>query len=172
MADLLPPGTGLPDDNRGPEILAVCGSLTGIAFGFTAVRFFVRIKMTKNVGWDDWFCLFSWVCCFLLSIICSLHYVTYCSEPLKLVVFIEMMLFIPEVKYGAGRHVAYIDPPSNISKGLKINFVTQPLCLLAVNLIKVSIGLFLLRLTPSIIFTRIIKGTIVFTCLACAAHIR
>ena len=62
MADQPPlPGTGLPDHNRGPEILAICGSLTGVAFLFVAVRFYVRIRMTKNVSWDDWTCLFAWV---------------------------------------------------------------------------------------------------------------
>lgn len=91
---------------------------------------------------------------------------------MKITVFIEMMLFIPEVKYGAGRHVAYIDPPSNIPKGLKINFFTQPLSIIAVTLVKISIGLFLLRITPSVFYGRLIKGFIAFTSLSCAAHIR
>jgi len=50
MAGAPPPGTGMPDRNRDPEILAICGSLTAIAFVFVAARFFVRIKMTRNIG--------------------------------------------------------------------------------------------------------------------------
>lgn len=82
-----------------------------------------------------------------------------------------MMLFIPEVYYGAGRHAAYIQPPSNISKGLKLNFVTQPLCMLAITLVKVSIGLFLLRLTPTVIYRRIIQVTMALTCAVNFAYI-
>jgi hypothetical protein len=59
-----PPGTSMSDHNRGPEILAVCGSLTGVAFLFVVVRIFVRCRMTKNVSWDDWFCVAAWVCYF------------------------------------------------------------------------------------------------------------
>lgn len=77
--------------------------------------------------------------------------------------FVEMMIIIPEVGYGAGRHWQYIDPPENVVKGLHLNFVTQPLCLIGLCLTKVSVGLFLLRLTPSTRFRRFIIGTIVFT---------
>lgn len=65
------------------------------------------------------------------------------------VTFAEMMVIIPEVYYGAGRHAAYIQPASNIVTGLHLNFVTQPLCLIGLCLTKISVGLFLLRLTPS-----------------------
>jgi hypothetical protein len=56
-----PPGTGQPDHNRGPEILAVCCSLVAVSSIFVAMRFYVRIRMTKNVAWDDWTVLASWV---------------------------------------------------------------------------------------------------------------
>lgn len=76
------------------------------------------------------------------------------------------MIIIPEVGYGAGRHVEYIDPPSNVTKGLHLNFITQPLCLVALCLTKVSVGLFLLRLTPSPRLRRFVIGTIAFTILS------
>lgn len=60
-----------------------------------------------------------------------------------------MMVIIPQVRLGAGRHYQYINLPSNISKGLHLNFVTQPLCLIALCLTGISVGMFLLRLTPS-----------------------
>lgn len=56
-----PPGTGLPDHNRGPGILAVCCSLVAVSSIFVAMRFYVRVRMTKNVAWDDWTVLASWV---------------------------------------------------------------------------------------------------------------
>lgn len=56
-----PPGTGLPDINRGPEILIVTGIMTAVAGLFTVVRFYVRWGMTKDLAWDDGLCLLSWV---------------------------------------------------------------------------------------------------------------
>jgi hypothetical protein len=60
----------------------------------------------------------------------------------------------------------YIKPPENVTKGLHLNFVTQPLCLIALCLTKVSVGFFLLRLTPSPRFRRIVIGTMIFTFLS------
>lgn len=43
-----------PDVNRGPEILAICGSLVGVALFTVALRIWVRAAMIKHVGWDDY----------------------------------------------------------------------------------------------------------------------
>jgi hypothetical protein len=84
--------------------------------------------------------------------------------------FAEMMVIIPEVRLGAGRHVQYIQPPENVVKGLHLNFVTQPLCLIGLCLTKVSVGLFLLRLTPSRQFRLFVTGTIIFTILSATGN--
>lgn len=85
------------------------------------------------------------------------------TSKLQAVIFAEMMVIIPEVQLGAGRHVQYIEPKTNIARGLHLNFVTQPLCLIALMLTKMSVGLFLLRLTPSKRHTRVIWGIMAFT---------
>ncbi|KAJ0382712.1 hypothetical protein COL922a_011975, partial [Colletotrichum nupharicola] len=103
-----------PDINRGPEILATCGSL--------------------------------------------------------IVIFAEMMVILPEVEYGGGRHIQYIEPKENVVIGLHYNFVTQPLCLIALCLAKVSVGLFLLRVSPSTRMRYVIMGTIVFTILSATGN--
>jgi hypothetical protein len=86
--------------------------------------------------------------------------------------FAEMMVIIPQVQLGAGRHKEYIEPESNIVKGLHLNFVTQPLCLIGLCLTKVSVGLFLLRITPSKKFRYFIWGCIVFTVLSATGNLR
>lgn len=83
---------------------------------------------------------------------------------------VEFIVIIFEVSYGGGRHVQYIDPPSNVVTGLHLNFVTQPLCLIGLCLTKVSVGLFLLRLTPSPNFRRFIIATIIFTILSATGN--
>lgn len=94
------------------------------------------------------------------------------SSTEQVVMFAEMMVIIPEVNLGAGRHVQYIQPPENVVKGLHLNFVTQPLCLIGLCLTKVSVGLFLLRLTPSRQFRMFVIGTIVFTVLSATGNFR
>ena len=84
--------------------------------------------------------------------------------------FAEMMIIIPEVRMGGGRHIQYIQPPENVTKGLHLNFATQPLCLIALCLTKVSVGLFLLRLTPSKRFRYFVIGTTIFTILSATGN--
>jgi hypothetical protein len=86
--------------------------------------------------------------------------------------FAEMMVIIPQVQLGAGRHYQYIKPESNITKGLHLNFVTQPLCLIGLCLTKISVGLFLLRITPSKRFRYFIWGLMVFTVLSATGNFR
>jgi hypothetical protein len=64
--------------------------------------------------------------------------------------------------YGAGRHAAYISPPSKITTGLKLNFVTQPVLLSGVTFAKVSVGFFLLRIAPDNWYRRSIIGANTF----------
>lgn len=137
-----------PDVNRGPEILAICGSLVGVALFVVAVRVYVRVAMVKHMGADDW------------TIVAAMA-----------VIFTEMMIIIPQVQYGAGRHYQYIEPPENIVKGLHLNFITQPLCLIGLCLTKVSVGLFLLRITPSKRYQYFIWGCIVFTVLSSTGNL-
>ena len=72
------------------------------------------------------------------------------------------MIVIPEVHYGAGRHVAYLPNAVDRSYGLYLNFISQPFYLVAIVLVKVSVGLFLLRLTPAVIYRRFIWGMQIF----------
>ena len=83
--------------------------------------------------------------------------------------FAEMMIIIPQVILGAGRHVQYIDPDDFIT-GLHLNFVTQPLCLIALCLTKISVGLFLLRLTTTQWHIRLIWAIMIFTILSWAGN--
>ncbi|KAH8666467.1 hypothetical protein BX600DRAFT_274213 [Xylariales sp. PMI_506] len=63
-----------------------------------------------------------------------------------------------EVVYGAGRHKEFLDPPTNMM-GLKLNFISQPIYLWAIPLVKVSVGLFLMRIAPNKAYRRMLQGT-------------
>lgn len=73
-----------------------------------------------------------------------------------------MLLIIPEVQNGAGRHIYHLKESVAIL-GLKINFATQPIYLWAIAMVKVSIACFLLRIAgPDTIYRRCLYGMIYF----------
>lgn len=44
-----------PDVNRGGEILVVCGTLVGLSVAVVILRVWVRAKLVRLVGLDDYF---------------------------------------------------------------------------------------------------------------------
>lgn len=143
-----PAPTSPPDINRGPEILATCGTLTGLAVAAVALRVWVRATITRQLGWDDGLIMGA-----------------------AAIMLAEMAVIVPEVRHGAGRHVQHIRPASDVVTGLHLNFVTQPLCLVALCLAKVSVGLFLLRLRPAWGFVLFIRGVVFFTVLSAVGNL-
>jgi hypothetical protein len=66
-------------------------------------------------------------------------------------------IIIPQVYYGAGRHIEYIQP-EHFKKSFQLNFITQPLYLVAICLTKLSVGFFLLRIAVRPFYKRLIAG--------------
>lgn len=69
------------------------------------------------------------------------------------------------MKFGAGRHIFYIlrdHGPDTLITGLKLNFVTQFSYVFALAAVKVSIGLFLLRLVGTRSYKIIVWSLLVF----------
>ncbi|PLB47462.1 integral membrane family protein [Aspergillus steynii IBT 23096] len=118
-----PAGAGLPDDNQGPRILAATTIATGCAFITVLARVYVRLFVIRNVGLDDY--------TMILTMALSLA---------------GWAIIIPEVRYGAGRHTAYVLDTATMATHL--NFATQAIYMWAIGLVKISIGLFLLRFAP------------------------
>ena len=56
MSSAAPPaGTGEPNINNGPKLLASVGTVTVMAVLIVCARIWVRSVMIKSVGWDDRF---------------------------------------------------------------------------------------------------------------------
>ncbi|KAK4156771.1 decarboxylase [Chaetomidium leptoderma] len=133
------PGAGLPDENKGPEILGASVTVTTIALIAVIIRLVVRRRMVRRVGTDD----YAMVIAMLLSLG-------------------GLVVIIGQVLYGAGRHAAYLDPQVN-SMGLKYNFAGQAIYMWALPAVKMSVGFFLLRIAPNKTYRRILQGVMVFT---------
>ncbi|CDM27850.1 hypothetical protein CBS147339_4409 [Penicillium roqueforti] len=112
-----------PDVNQGPRILIATAITTFAALFTVLARFYVRIFLIRNVGWDD----YTMALTMLLSL---------CG----------FAIIVPEVIYGAGRHMIYVQETS--VKAMHLNYATQGIYMWAIGLVKVSIGLFLLRFAP------------------------
>ncbi|KAE8375209.1 integral membrane family protein [Aspergillus bertholletiae] len=124
MADSVHPGgAGLPDENQAPRILAATTITTMFALITVLARMYVRLFIIRNVGLDDY--------TMILTMTLSLA---------------GWAIIIPEVIYGAGRHMAYVQDTA--TKAMQLNFATQGIYMWAIGLVKISIGLFLLRFAP------------------------
>ncbi|KAI9369371.1 hypothetical protein BJX61DRAFT_151207 [Aspergillus egyptiacus] len=53
------PRRGHPSDNKGPKILAVLWGLTGFTTVVVLARMYIRGRMLRNIGLDDWLIAFS-----------------------------------------------------------------------------------------------------------------
>ncbi|KAK8075938.1 hypothetical protein PG994_003210 [Apiospora phragmitis] len=133
------PGAGLPDEYRGDEILGAVIATTSMAFITVCARLWVRLTMVHKMGSDDY--------AMIIAMTLSLA---------------GLGVVIPQVVYGAGRHIAHLRPDA-ASMGLKINFVSQVVYLWAIPAVKMSIGLFLLRIAPNKGYRRVLQGVMLFT---------
>jgi hypothetical protein len=58
------PGFGLPDDNHNADIFAGTAVTTFIAFVIVVLRFWIRSRIVRCVGWDDYLVLVAFVSMF------------------------------------------------------------------------------------------------------------
>lgn len=113
-----------PDHRTTAGILAEYYILTVIALIWILLRAWVRIRMTKNWGWDDTCIVMAWL-------------------PL----FVGLVLIQLEANLGLGRHIMYLDDPKAQSlEILKYNTFFQMLNVICTLLTKYSISLYLLRI--------------------------
>jgi hypothetical protein len=157
-----------PDENEGPRILASTLTVTIVAAIIMVSRFYVRLRMVKNIGWDvsgmsrsvkkptDHFLPGLYddngddhgmlnMCLRLRTTLMNIQCVA------------GEIIIVPSVYLGAGRHVQYIDS-EDFKRAFQLNFVTQPLYLCAICFVKLSVGFFLLRIAVETYYRRIIIG--------------
>ncbi|OAL07692.1 hypothetical protein IQ06DRAFT_342404 [Phaeosphaeriaceae sp. SRC1lsM3a] len=127
-----------PNENEGPTILGATLTVTIAALLAVIARLYVRLRMIRNVGWDDYVMVSAMSLCIA-----------------------GQCIIIPQVYYGAGRHIEYIELP-DFQTSFKLNFITQPLYLFAICLAKISVGFFLLRIAVQPFYRRLIIGIMAF----------
>ncbi|KAF2662041.1 hypothetical protein K491DRAFT_710453 [Lophiostoma macrostomum CBS 122681] len=123
-----------------PEILAISGSFFAVAALVVLLRCYVRLAMLKVFGLDDYVMVVAMLFC-TATFAC----------------------FKLETDYGLGKHfmVMFMDP-INYSNFAKILYIHSIVIMVGISTVKISIALFLLRLSTKTPYSRFLYGVIVF----------
>ncbi|KAL5118109.1 hypothetical protein ACEQ8H_003944 [Pleosporales sp. CAS-2024a] len=108
---------------RGPELQAVCSTFVSLAFTATVLRIYVRTCLVKAFGWDDFFMVLA-LCAHVMFATCALG----------------------GIHWGTGQHMDTLSA-EEIYKAMRYWWLCYIGYCLAMITSKVSIGVFLLRVT-------------------------
>ncbi|KAI5927226.1 hypothetical protein F4810DRAFT_649833 [Camillea tinctor] len=107
----------------GPMLNGVLWMQVGLAAVFVGLRLYTRLIVLRNVGWDDWFTVFSLVLLLLFT--------AFCSE---------------STAYGLGRKMAEINDLDSYVTAAKYEVIGQSFAILVVGISKTAVACFLLRI--------------------------
>ncbi|KAL2869509.1 uncharacterized protein BJX67DRAFT_379060 [Aspergillus lucknowensis] len=112
--------------DRGWVLHAVSWPLLGLSVLFTAMRFWVRIRIIKSCGWDDAFNV--------LALLCAAT---------------NTGLVVQSVAYGTGRHINELSHDQQVNSA-KYQLLSQGFHVMSTNWGKVSVALFLIRIISGV----------------------
>ncbi|KAJ4156679.1 hypothetical protein NW754_008320 [Fusarium falciforme] len=121
----LPPAPSNPKENGVKDILAATVFIITLSTITVLARLYVRLLVIRNTGWDDWFMVLS----------------------LALAWAGQGVIF-GQLSHGAGRHKGDVDPDVYMI-GMKLNFISQPIFLIAICVVKLAVGCALLRIAST-----------------------
>jgi len=135
----MPPLPSNPAEDAGPRIIGATMAITVVAFLTYASRMYSRVILVRGgVGLDDYFMTLA----------------------IAMVIVGETFIWL-SIDHGAGKHLGDI-PLEDLPIGLKYNFITQPIFLLAICFVKLAVGSTLFRIASEPIYRRIIVATMIF----------
>ncbi|KAL8827510.1 MAG: hypothetical protein Q9191_003139 [Dirinaria sp. TL-2023a] len=114
-----PPGG---DQNRAAEVHAFTWSLEIVSMIFVVSRMYSRIRLTRNMWWDDFCVCFALILDVIISVIWSVY-----------------------AERGYARHLYYIQP-SELPDIIKLNTVSRSLCMFSIAIGKISVALLIERI--------------------------
>lgn len=109
--------------DRGWIILAVSWPLFGFSAILVVLRVWVRTRIIKSWGWDDPFIILALLCATINTVLATIAY-----------------------HYGTGRHAIDLSPYHQI-ESTKYNWLSQGFHVMSTNWGKVSVALFMLRIS-------------------------
>ncbi|KAL8895851.1 MAG: hypothetical protein Q9207_007983 [Kuettlingeria erythrocarpa] len=119
MASMPAPPGG--DYNRAGEMYAFTWIMVIASITIVAARMYSRIKLTKNVWWDDWFICVALLIDFAVAIMWSVY-----------------------AERGYARHMYYLDR-SQLTHAGELNAISRSLCVLSIGVGKISVAFLIER---------------------------
>ncbi|KAI1801032.1 hypothetical protein F4811DRAFT_481521 [Daldinia bambusicola] len=126
-----------PTDSNGGALVATAAVMLAFSWLSVCLRSFVRAKLTNGFQWDDW-----------LMLVAQANFTTSCS------------LILMGVRDGLGRHNKALDQYHEI-QALKYQALATATYVLNMWLIKLSIGIFLLRLATQKRYRYTLYGSLI-----------
>lgn len=127
------------NDNRASSLNAVVWLLCALSASFVGPRFYSRIAITRNLGWDDWTILAA-----LVSKVVPQTRCKYLSHEQIFTIAFSICVTLYTVN-GGGRHFARLNN-SQIELATKYNWLNHTFAIFSVTISKVSVALLILRL--------------------------
>ncbi|KAI6776248.1 hypothetical protein HG530_000193 [Fusarium avenaceum] len=127
-----------PSENGATDILAATLLVITISTIVVLARVYVRVFSIRSVGWDD-----------------ALMILTLAMD------WAGQGVIIAQVAHGAGRHIGDVDPAIYMI-GMKLNFISQPIFLIAICVVKLSVGCALLRISSTKFYRTLILSIMCF----------
>ncbi|KAL2820157.1 hypothetical protein BDW59DRAFT_118375 [Aspergillus cavernicola] len=135
--------TEIDFSTNAPRILAIVGSLTGIAALLVLLRCYVRLFVLRRFYIEDGI--------MVISMLCSAA---------------VLGCFVGETRHGMGQYVAAITAQGDFGAIMKFLWGHAILLVLGISLVKISIGFFLLRFTTQKKYLKpFILGSLIFLAL-------
>ncbi|RDL36492.1 uncharacterized protein BP5553_05844 [Venustampulla echinocandica] len=153
-----PPDFGPPPSNEshGQMILGITGFFTAFACMAVLLRMYVRVVMLKRMGADDYVMIVAMLCSFTVFV-----------------------FFVVEVNLGVGQHFGNPHFMSNFTEIVHWSYHHGWILVVGISSVKISVGIFLIRLVQKkwykrciiawivflVIFTVACVGTLIFQCI-------
>lgn len=103
-------------DDKGPKVLAVVWTLTSLTLLMVVARVFIRLKMLKNFGFDDY-----------LIVVAMALGLAYCGATTA------------SVYYGFGKHTIVVEEHGNLVMAMLLNNVSFLLGILSFTIPKIAV---------------------------------
>ncbi|KAJ9419488.1 hypothetical protein FOXG_16067 [Fusarium oxysporum f. sp. lycopersici 4287] len=114
-----------PNENGAANMLTATVFIITLSTIAVLARLYVRVFVIRNTGWDDGFMILSMA-----------------------LAWAGQSVIFGQLANGAGRHIGDVDPDIYM-KGMKLNFISQPIYLIAICVVKLSVGCALLRIAST-----------------------
>ncbi|KAH7336337.1 hypothetical protein BKA65DRAFT_552994 [Rhexocercosporidium sp. MPI-PUGE-AT-0058] len=134
-----PPVFSDPNADQGNKILAITSSFTAFACLVVMMRLYVRAFLLKTVGADDYV--------MIVAMVCSAG---------------TLACFVGEVYNGVGHHITHPMLFVNMQTIAHWSWFHAIINVTGVSCVKISVGLFLLRLVQGKWYKRILVGWVIF----------